>query len=412
MSSISKKITNQKHYDDMLLALLPLIVCACVMHSVRVLLICGTAVVTARIVDVAVSVVRRRELDPDDKSSTVAALTFCMMLPVSIPLYVVIMSVALTTLVGKHAFGGKDVYPFNLAALEMCVAAVNWPNEVFKAVKPFAEVNFWTGATRSTVSSSLQLKTGGLPYISTLDLLLGNHAGAMGSGFIIITVAVAVFLLVSKRITWHIPVTFIATCCAIAAVFPRIYGISRIDSLKYEILTSAVIFYAVFMLNEPATTPKKPQAKIIFGVLSGILTMIFRYYGSFEIGGCFALLLVNATEGYWDRLFTKDSDKETDKKAEKQVVETPADKKEDKKLYRKEEKPVSKENKKEYKAPQPAGDKSIKESKDKKDISVTSTLSIISRAEDDIDQVEFSTQTIDVREALKAFDEKYNREGR
>ena len=42
----------------------------------------------------------------------------------------------------------------------------------------------------------------------------------------------------------------------------------------------------------------------------------------------------------------------------------------------------------------------------------TSTLDIISRAEDDIDQVEFSTQTIDVNEALRAFDEMYNKGGK
>lgn len=394
MSSTSKKITNQTHYDDMVLALLPLIICACFMHSARVLLICGTAVVTARIVDVAMCVLRRQEIDRNDKSSMVAALTFCMMLPVSVPLYVVIMPVALATLVGKHIFGGKDAYPFSLAALTLCIAAVNWPSEVFKAVKPFADVNFWTGATRSTVSSSLQIKTGGLPYISTLNLLLGNHAGAMGSGFIVIIITVAVFLLVSKRITWHVPVTFLLTCSAIAVIFPRIYGVSRIDSLKYEILTSAIVFYAVFMLNEPATTPKKPQAKIIFGFLCGVLTMIFRYFGSFEIGGCFALLLVNATEGYWDRLFTKGEEK-----PDKRQIPSQKEKKESKTLYKTAEKAADKTEK-------------TKAAKAKTNISATTTLDIISRAEDDIDQVEFSTQTIDVREALKAFEEKYNKEGK
>lgn len=395
MSSISKKYSN--HYDDMMMALLPLILCSSVLFSARVLLICGTAMVTARIVDVAMAVLRHQEIDTDDKSSTVAALTFCMMLPVSIPLYVVIMSVALTVLVGKHAFGGKDAYPFSLAALAMCVAAVNWPTEVFKAVKPFSAVDFWTGAAQSAASSSLQIKTGGLPYISTLNLLLGNHAGAMGSGFIIIIAAIAFFLLMSKRVSWHVPVTFLVTCSAIAVAFPRIYGVSRIDSLKYEILTSAIIFYAVFMLNEPATTPKKPQAKIIFGFLCGVLTMLFRYFGSFEVGGCFALLLVNATEGYWDRLFAGKSDKQ-EKPEEKPAAE---EKVPEKKVYRKAE----------DKSSEPVKHKKADTTKEK-DLSATRTLDIISRAEDDIDQVEFSTQTIDVREALKAFDEMYNKEGR
>ena len=44
--------------------------------------------------------------------------------------------------------------------------------------------------------------------------------------------------------------------------------------------------------------------------------------------------------------------------------------------------------------------------------SVGATISMISRAEDNLDQVEFSTLSIDVGEALKAFEEKYNKEDR
>ena len=429
--------TSQQHYDYMLLALMPLIVCACVIYSARVLLICATAFMTARIVDVATAVARKQEIDAGDKSSAVAALTFCMMLPVSVPLYIVVVTVAVTILVGKHIFGGKDVYPFNLAALAMCMAAVNWPEEVFKAVTPMTGVNFWTGAAQSSLTGSSQIKLGGLPYISTFDLLLGNHAAAMGSAFVLVIVSIGVFLLATKHITWHAPVSFLATCIVFSLVFPRIYGVSAIDSLKYEILCSAIVFYAVFMLNEPATTPKNPRAKIVFGILTGLLTMLFRYFGSYEIGGCFALLLVNATEGYWDRLFDKDTihsaeeklssalkigtkqptehkKPEPEAKTEKTVKAEKTSEKHtepanSKKVYKKEEKqPVSKTVKTAEKKKSAKNKRTAKEDA----LSATTTLDIISRAEDDIDQVMFSTQTIDMEEALRAFEEKYNKGGK
>ena len=58
--------------------------------------------------------------------------------------------------------------------------------------------------------------------------------------------------------------------------------------------------------------------------------------------------------------------------------------------------------------------KSVKkaENKTKEDMGKTTTLDIISRAEDDIDQVEFSTQTIDMEQALREFEEKYNKGGK
>ena len=284
----------------------------------------------------------------------------------------------------------------------MCIAAVNWPGEVFKAVTPMTSVNLWTGAAESTNSALSRIKLGGLPYISTFDLLLGNHAAAMGSAFVLVILSVGLFLLATKRITWHVPVSFLVTCSAISLAFPRIYGVSVLDSLKYEILCSAIVFYAVFMLNEPATTPKKPAAKLIFGVLTGVLTMLFRYYGSYEIGGCFALLIVNATEGYWDRLFT-----------EKQKDESTGD---DSVPVTKRVRPVEKEDIKPAKKvyTKETSSKPAKKLVDKieDNLSKTSTLDIISRAEDDIDQVDFSTQTIDMERALREFEEKYGKGGK
>ena len=396
MTKANKSKIITQHYDYMLGALIPLIICASFIYSARVLLVCATAFITARMVDVGVAVLRKQEIYADDKSSAVAALTFCMMLPVSIPLYIVVVTVALTVLVGKHVFGGRDVYPFNLAALAMCVAAVNWPEEVFKAVTPMTAVNFWTGAAQSTDTALSQIKLGGLPYISTFDLLLGNHAAAMGSAFVLVILSVGLYLVATKRITWHTPVAFLATCTAVALLFPRIYGVSALYSLKYEILCSAIVFYAVFMLNEPATTPKNPAAKLVFGVLTGVLTMLFRYYGSYEIGGCFAILLVNATEGYWDRLFEKDSQPQPEKPQVKPAVKEEV--KPGKKVY-------TKDN-----TAKPAVKKHVDEPA--QDLGKTTTLDIISRAEDDIDQVDFSTQTIDMEQALREFEEKYAKGGK
>jgi hypothetical protein len=152
------------------------------------------------------------------------------------------------------------------------------------------------------VSNIATIRSGGLPYTSVFNLLLGNYAGTMGTSFRIIIVAVFIALLVMKRVTWHAPVAFVATVTIIALAFPRISGVDRLVSVKYEVLSSAVLYYRVFLLNEPTTTPKKKLGKFIFGIVCGVLTMLFRYFGAYEIGGCFAILLANATEGMWDRL--------------------------------------------------------------------------------------------------------------
>ncbi len=414
MNKIKTKIDSISYYDDMFLAMLPIILCASVVYSRRVILICGIAAITARVVDVAMALLLKKDIDAEDKSSIIASITFSMMLPVSIPLYIVVVTVALVVMIGKHVFGGKDVYPFSLAALAMCMAAVNWPENVFQAVRPLTKVNFWTGEAINGVSAPALIKLGGLPYISTFDLLLGNHPGAMGMSFLLVILACGTFLIVNKRITWHVPVTFLVTCAIFSLLFPRIYGVSRWYSLKYEMLCSSILFFSIFLINEPATTPKNPKAKIVFGFICGIMTMIFRYFGSYEIGGCFALLLINATVGFWDRLFENDT-KESEifnfiKKNRLATVSENSSVSQVK--IKKVENKVSNNNFNRNQVKNNSlNSNSVKNAKSKDNLSYTTTLDIISRAEDSIDEVEFSTQTIDMNEALKDF-EKYSKEGK
>ena len=95
------------------------------------------------------------------------------------------------------------------------------------------------------------------------------------------------------------------TCAVISVCFPRVSTASRLDLLKYEMLSGAIIYAAVFLLCDPVTAPKNRLARIAYGILTGFLTMMFRYYGSYELGVCFALLLANAFSGYLDRLCSR-----------------------------------------------------------------------------------------------------------
>ena len=54
------------------------------------------------------------------------------------------------------------------------------------------------------------------------------------------------------------------------------------------------MFIAVYMLTEPVTLPKRTLAKIMYAMVAGILTMLFRYYGAVLYSAVFALLLTNA----------------------------------------------------------------------------------------------------------------------
>ena len=286
---------------DMLIALAALLAMAVFLYGLRPLVMVVIAVATAVITDILVARLRLQTYNRTELSSVVFAVMFVLMLPASISYYIVVVGVVVLVGLGKHAFGGYNAYPFNPAAVGYAVVAVSWPGEVFRYPLPFSHPPVFGAAIDLVDAPAHILRMGGLPNIDSVNLLLGNYAGPMGATFILAIFAAAVYLLLRKRITFHAPLTMLLTCMIIAGVFPRVNGVSSFEVMAYELCSGALVFATIFLMNEPATSPRNPVAKSLYGVLLGVTTMIFRYFGAFELGVCFALLIANALQSYIDR---------------------------------------------------------------------------------------------------------------
>ena len=291
---------------DVQLACIPLFLMAVYLYGTRPLLMGAVAIVTARLCDWLVSKLRRRPYDKGENSSVTAALVLTLMLPATMDLYVVVFGVAVAVLLAKHAFGGDGSYPFNPAAVGYAVIAVSWPGKLFIYPQPQQMLPlFSTEGVRMVAASAHTLKAGGLPTTSGMNLLLGNYAGPMGATFAVVIFACFVLLLVRRRVSWRVPVAFLSTAALVAFLFPRVSLVSRLVVLRYEMFSGAIIFAAVFLLAETTTLPKNKISQVIYGVLLGFVTMMFQYFGTFELGVCFAVILVNSVSGYIDRIVAR-----------------------------------------------------------------------------------------------------------
>ena len=63
--------------------------------------------------------------------------------------------------------------------------------------------------------------------------------------------------------------------------------------LLSEVLGGGLIFGAFFMLTDYVTSPCTPMGQIIFPVLVGILTGLFRLFGGSAEGVSYAIILSN-----------------------------------------------------------------------------------------------------------------------
>ena len=61
-----------------------------------------------------------------------------------------------------------------------------------------------------------------------------------------------------------------------------------------ELCAGSRLFSGIFFVTDPGMSPKHPLTRFIYGAFAGIICMILRYFGTFEDGTCFGILLTNA----------------------------------------------------------------------------------------------------------------------
>ena len=305
---------DQGAHTDLVYMCLPLIAMAVFFYGPRPALLCTVAVVTANLCDRLVALLRGQKYEKGEWSSEAFALLVTLMMPATASYYMVVIGTLTAVLVGKEAFGGYGACLFHPAAVGYAVVAVSWPERMFAypdtSLFAFLPLGSVTGVSLVD-SPSHMLREGGLPTIDSVDLVLGNYAGPMGTTVLLVILACAVFLLHRRRMGLVVPLSFIFACAFIAFFFPRLGDLAfaapweqllqRLQVLKYELCTGGVLFGAVFLINDPVTLPKSNSSRLVYGLVLGVATMLFRYYGTYETGVCFALLAVGAVSGWLDR---------------------------------------------------------------------------------------------------------------
>ena len=309
-----QELTQTGHYyKHICWMVVPLLWMSCYFYGPRPLLLCGVALLVGNLCDRLISLLRRRVYQPKDYSNESFALIIALLMPATVDWYVLVAAVLVGVLIGKEVFGGYGSYPFHPAAVGYVVAAVSWPEQVFRYPQPYASIPLWDAsgvATSSTISDTL--RSGGLINISALSLVLGEYAAPMGTGAAIVLAACGLFLWMQKDVRLSASLSFLITAGLIVFFFPRQLGLTegtaftaglvfRLRCVRDEMLTGAMLFSAVFLLNEPYTCAHHRLGRILYGVMVGAFTMGFRYFGVYETGVCFAILAVNSISGWLDR---------------------------------------------------------------------------------------------------------------
>ena len=247
------------------------------------------SVVVSVLTEFLIKKLRKRKFVMDG-SAVVTGLLFALILPPTIPLWMVVIGSIFSIAIAKEAFGGLGYNIFNPALAGRAFLSACFSSKMTTWVMPtYFSFDAVTEATPLSENFSWQADKLSL-YKS---LLFGNTGGSLGETSALFILIGAIILLAFRLIDWRIPVTYIAT----VALGSFILG----KDVLLQILAGGLMLGAFFMATDYVTSPVTKRGRIIFGIGAGILTIIIRNFGAMPEGVCFSILLMNAFTPLMDK---------------------------------------------------------------------------------------------------------------
>ncbi len=274
---------------DVIIALCPALAASVLVFGMRALLVTAFCVGVCVIAQYAFERLCKRPVETGDLSAVVTGMLLGFNLPVNIPLWQAAVGSVFAIIVVKEIFGGIGHNFANPAITARVMMVLAFSGTMTNWVVPNG-VELVSGAT--PLATLAEGTTDGLPALS--DMFLGNIGGSLGETSALALIVGGIYLIVRRVIRWHTPVFFIGTVFAGSLL----YSGFDFEFALYEILSGGLILGAFFMATDYSTTPPTPLGKVIFGIGSGLITLVIRLWGTYPEGVSFAILLMNILTPY------------------------------------------------------------------------------------------------------------------
>ncbi len=246
--------------------------------------------------------ISKRPVTISDYNAGVIGILLGMMLPATVPWWVVITGTFVAVVVGQQIFGGIGANPFNPAVIGVTILMISWGIYFdFDA----ALLNYDFGFTALAPLSALKYQGVAATELFTVsDLLMGQQVGAIGATFGLGIILGGIYLIFRGFIRWEISVSYIAGIIVTAAIF------NMVDPGKYanpmfHLFTGYTLLAAFFLATETSSSPVNCIPMFVYGAMGGIMTILIRNIGAYPDGTLFAVLLINLINPLLDSIRPK-----------------------------------------------------------------------------------------------------------
>ena len=219
-------------------------------------------------------------------SAALTGLLLALNLPPEAPFWLPVIGGAFAIIVVKQVFGGLGQNFMNPALGARCFLLISFAG----IMTDFSYQGFGGSFDAATSATPLAaLKAG--EAVNVKAMFLGTTAGTIGETSAVLLLIGGIYLIARKVISWKIPVCYIVTL----GLFVLLFGGHGFD-LQYlaaHLCGGGLMLGAFFMATDYVTSPITPKGQIVFGILLGILTGIFRLFGGSAEGVSYAIIFCN-----------------------------------------------------------------------------------------------------------------------
>ncbi len=263
---------------------------------------------------------------PVSEAVFVTTTIFSLIMPPTVGIHVLTIGVIFAVMFTKEIFGGYGKNIFNPALAGRCFVYVCFPIALTSTWAPAADgpwgaLRMWstanapdaiTGATpmANIKSGKLSLSSGEqavnkIPFdipegrnillsktALLKNLLTGRISGTMGVTSAILILIGGMYLFKTKTASRTVILSLVISYTILNQVLYW-FGVHPVPQAWIAVLGGGFLFGAFFMATDPISAPRTEQAKILYGIIIALCTVVIRNFSIFNGGLMFSILIGN-----------------------------------------------------------------------------------------------------------------------
>lgn len=293
--------------------LIPPLILSVFIFGIQTLIIAAVSVLSCVAVEAMSQKLLGRPITIKDGSAALTGLLIAFVIPPGVSYLLPILSAVVAIYIGKHLLGGIGYNIFNPALLGRAFLLATFPVAMTSAwLQPldsmaiFSHIIPGVDAVSAATPLAVMKEHGfeaftkafgsGASLYSTF--FVGWRPGCIGETSGLLLVLGGLFLLYRGYISWHIPVSILGTIALLSWVFGG-QNLFSGDPLL-AVLSGGAILGSIYMATDYVTSPANKNAKLVYGMGIGALTVLIRLKGGYPEGICYAILLMNPLSSVLD----------------------------------------------------------------------------------------------------------------